>query len=611
VRAFAPPCLLVLLILTIAACLPALDAPYTFDEQAGVSTNRAVHPGASWRDALIYRFSPDQTRPLFFASLLLDARLHGMAPRGFRRTDVILHLFAGVLVWLLMRRALRHTLRRALPRSADPFRTARRAEWAALAGTTVFLLHPLQSESILYIWGRAGILSAIGCFTAILAVPWNHDRPSGAVLRIARWALALLAAAAALLSKEDAVALPAFALVVWMVAERRPWRPALLRALVLVFPVLAFLILRATLLGSVGRQVYARSAGSNLLIQGMVSLRFLGLTFAPLHLGIDHVQPPPGLFAALAATAVCVALVLGSVIAAQRARGTTLRFAAAGLLFGAAGLALYWLVPVADVMPERRVYVLMLGAAYAIAGLAFAIAPRGVWPVVLLAAILTPALRARAFLWADSRRLWEEAARETPWRARPIINLGVIAADQGDRVQAAALLDRALALEPQNPEALYNRGRLRLDRGDVEGARTDLEASVAADPTIPRAHINLGIARLRLGDMPGAEEAFRAALAIDPGDPRGLTNLAEVRRAAGRADEAIALYRRALASDSEYAHAAGRLGVALEEQGNLKGALEAYREYLSRGPQSDADRVAVEAKVRDLEAALAGDGGIR
>lgn len=603
--------LLALILVTIAACWPAIDAPFTFDEQAGVAANRAVHPGASWRDALTYRFSPDQARPLFFASLLLDARLHGMAPRGFRCTDLALHLLAGLLVWRLLLRALRHTVRRAPPHSADPFRTARRVEWAALAGTSLFLLHPLQSESILYIWGRAGILSALGCLIALLAVPWNDERPMGRPLTALRWAGALLAAAFALASKEEAVALPLIALAVWIAAEARPWRPSLTRALLLSAPVLAFLAARAFVLGAVGRQVFARSEMDNLLIQGMVTLRYLGLALVPIGQCVDHVQAPPGLLPGLASMAACLAIVVAALLATQRARGSAARLAAAGILVGAAGLLLYWIVPVADVMPERRIYLPMLGAAYAAAGAAFALAPRGVWPALLLVALFAPAMRARARVWADSRRLWEEAERHGPPRARPLINLGVLAADAGDPGRAGMLLDRALALEPENAEALYNRGRLRLDQGNAEGARADLEASVLSNPTLPRSRINLGIARLRLGDLAGAESDFRSALAIDPGDPRALTNLAEVRRAAGHPDEAIELYRRALASDPGYAHAAGRLGVVLEERGDRRGALAAYREYLARGAASDTDRRAVEAKVHDLEAALAGPEAIR
>ena len=230
-------------------------------------------------------------------------------------------------------------------------------------------------------------------------------------------------------------------------------------------------------------------------------------------------------------------------------------------------------------------------------------------PVFLCVALLAPLLLGRSRLWADPVRLWEEARRRAPDKARPLINLGVIAAERGERDAAGRYFDRVILLEPRNPEALYNRGRLRLDRGDVRGAAEDLEGAAEADPTLPRIWINLGIARVRRSDTAGAQEALHTALDIDPGDPRALTNLAEIVRAAGRTDDAMALYRQALASDPTYAHAAARLGVALESQGDLRGALGAYRECLARGPATAADRDAVRAKVSALEAALAAAPG--
>jgi Flp pilus assembly protein TadD len=301
---------------------------------------------------------------------------------------------------------------------------------------------------------------------------------------------------------------------------------------------------------------------------------------------------------------------------------TGLRWICAGALMSAAAFAIYWMVPLPDLMSERRVYLAYVGGALVVHGLTVLLtgrvrrsAPAGdrasadgrasalAWlPVLVVTLLLAPALHARSRVWSDPRLVWEEASRLAPERVRPYIDLGVMAAVRGDRQTAGVNFDRALAREPRNPEALFNRGRLRFDSGDLAGAASDLEAAVAADPAMARARINLAIVRIRQGNMDDAEVQLRAALEIDPGDPRALTNLGEVRRARGDLDEAIVLYRRALASDASYAHAAARLGLVLETRGDTTGALAAYRDYLARGPDSPADRAAVEEKIRRLTA---------
>ncbi len=589
--------LIILLAVAAAACLPALDAPFTFDETAGIAGNRAARTDSSLASALAYRYSPDQTRPLFFLSLLADARLFGTAPRPFRITNIVLHLFCGLLIYALLRRAV----------PGGP----------ALAGTALFLLHPLQAESALYTWGRSGVLATLLALAALLAIP----RPGRASLPSI---VALSCLSLALLAKEEAVVLPLIAFIWWTAAEGWPRRAAARSAALLALPVALFGLARLFVLGAAGRQVYARSLPENILGQAVVTLRMARLLILPYGQSVDHAAAVPGLAAGLGALFVCLAAIAAalhlSFAASHPDRGGSARLAGAGVLIAATGCLLYWLVPLPDLMSERRAYLPMVGVSVAVAALADRLdaARRGgagdrrsslppmarlLLPAAVLSALLGPLLWERARIWADPVRLWDEAARRAPGKARPLVNLGVLAAEQGDLALAGDLFDRAVAAEPRSPEALFNRARLRLDRGDARGAETDLEAAVAAGPRLTIAWINLGLARLRLGKMAAAEEALRFALDIDPGEPRALTNLGEVRRATGHLDEALALYRRALDSDPAYAYAAARLGVALEARGDRAGALAAYREALRRGPASSADRDAILDKVRLLESA--------
>ena len=622
--------LFALLGVTFACCLPSLDAPFTHDEEAGIANNRAVHPGATLRQAATYRFSPDQTRPLFFMTLLLEGRLHGLAPRGYRVLSLLMHIACGLVVYVL--------LRRLRPIS----------ESGALAGSAFFLLHPMQSESIIYIWGRSGVQSAVLALLALVAVPWpdaaatSQGRDSGSS-HPWRWIAALTLMALALATKEEAVALPLMALVYWVLAEKRSVRPALARAAVLALPVVAFVTLRPMLLGAVGRQVFARGLGDNILGQAVVTLRLLRLTLLPIGQSFDPAATVPSMARGALAALVCLAMIAAALGAGMRLRAgvavsatgqatpgsAALRWICAGVLMSAAAYAIYWIVPLPDLMSERRVYLAYAGGALVVQGLTALLtslarqdaetggrasagdraaagdrASNLAWlPVLIVTLLLAPALHARSRVWSDPRLVWEEASRLAPGRVRPYIDLGVMAAVRGDSQTAGVNFDRALALEPHNPEALFNRGRLRFDSGDLTGAAADLDAAVTADPTMARARINLAIVRIRQGNLDEAEVQLRAALEIDPGDPRALTNLGEVRRARGDLDEAIALCRRALASDASYAHAAARLGLVLEARGDRAGALAAYRDYLARGPDSPTDRAAVEEKIRRLTAA--------
>ena len=97
-----------------------------------------------------------------------------------------------------------------------------------------------------------------------------------------------------------------------------------------------------------------------------------------------------------------------------------------------------------------------------------------------------------------------------------------------------------------------------------------------------------------------------------PNVATSLENYAPLLRATDRTAEAKPLYLAALASDPGYAHAASRLGVTLEGEGDLIGALDAYRQYLDRGPASPEQDQAVRDKITEIERRLsAAPGAVR
>ena len=83
--------------------------------------------------------------------------------------------------------------------------------------------------------------------------------------------------------------------------------------------------------------------------------------------------------------------------------------------------------------------------------------------------------------------------------------------------QTLAVLEAALAAQPDDATAHYLLGNLRLQAGMVTEAVTEWQTARRLDPQIPVLHASLGRVLLRLShDSQGAFEVFQAGLAADP-----------------------------------------------------------------------------------------------
>jgi hypothetical protein len=163
---FAQPAfwLLIALALTALVYVPGLRGPFLFDDIPNLRPLQDWLSGLTgWHEVLFGNRSGLFGRPLSMLSFILDAKLFGMAPFSFKLTNLLIHLACGALIYALLHRLL---LR-------DPH-LHQRAALAALAISAIWLLHPLQVSTVLYIVQRMAQLSALFILLALLA--YVHGR---------------------------------------------------------------------------------------------------------------------------------------------------------------------------------------------------------------------------------------------------------------------------------------------------------------------------------------------------------------------------------------------------------------------------------------------------
>lgn len=430
---------------------------FAYDDAAIVLKNERVHglrrlpeiwthpywPGTAGRESGLYR-------PVTSTLHALDWTLWRGRPQGFHLTNALAHAAATVLLlWLLLEAF--HPL-------------------AALAGALLFAVHPVHTEAVANVVGRADVWAAALGFASLACL----GRPATAEQEPARptsGALRVIAGAGlfglALLSKEGAIVVPA--LLVLLDAARgglargvgaylRARAPAFAALLVVAGAVVAA---RLAVLGSVAEaevaDAFALDASFRTRFFTMIRVwpQYVRLLLLPLDLSADY--SPAVLLPARAVTpvgAVGVALALASLVLAL---GTwrRARWASVGILWVVLALAPVsnLLFPTGVVLAERTLYLPSAGLSFIVSWLWTRIAalPRArAWAaayggVLVLFAALT---LARNPDWRDSAAVFNTLRRDHP---ESHLAHWVLAADfvrRGDPAGATRWYESAYAIWP-------------------------------------------------------------------------------------------------------------------------------------------------------------------
>jgi len=183
---------------------------------------------------------------------------------------------------------------------------------------------------------------------------------------------------------------------------------------------------------------------------------------------------------------------------------------------------------------------------------------------------------------ARAGQLALEATEADPTNAQAYHVLALALEKMGHQHKALVTFERALQLDPNDPDLLLNLGLTAWNMKMREQAQNMFRQFIAANPGSPLGYNNLGMVQCELGDPATAIETLRNAIYQMPAEPILWNSLATVLAESSRADESIQFYQEAVRLDPQFSRPYHNLGYAYSHLGLLEEALAAYDDALER-----------------------------
>jgi tetratricopeptide (TPR) repeat protein len=516
---------------------PAMHTGFLFDDTTQhFALPTASQPLSSWIGPV---------RPVLMFSYWVNSRISMEDTSWYHYFNILIHALAGIFVFLVIRRLLEWA-------GAEE---SSRTPWAAF-GTLLFLLHPLQAESVAYISGRSdslcGMLSCAS-FAAFLyrrspAISWAGVLP------------VLLLFGAAVLTKEQAVALPALFVLTdfwWnpqtpLRSVRANWRLYAILALGAAGAAALFwkLIVGAGAGSSAGFAIKDFTWYQYLFTQFRAIFAYVFNFLLPVNLNVDWDFPiSRGIFEYGAIFGLAALLALAA--AAWRYRRT---FPLAGygyFVFLVLLSPTSSILPIKDPIADRRMYLPILGLILiAIDLLRRLKVERKLLALGAAALMVATALatHARAEVWSDPILLWQDSALKSPNKVRAHFQLAFAYYEQGHFDLAIAEFQRTAELKPPTADLLYDWGLAYDALHQPELALAKLRQSAVLEAT---AQVFTQIAKVDAGQQRWAEalDALSTAEKLDPKFAITYVFRGKIYLNTNRAAEAVEQYQLALAID--------------------------------------------------------------
>lgn len=477
--------------------------------------------------------------PLNLFSYAIDYHFWHLNPIGYHITNTLLHSLNAILIFLIIKTI------------------ATRTPVAAIA-TLIFIIHPINVESVVWISQRKAVLSSLFFFMSFYLYIKSQQGKRYCYLA------SIIIYIFAILSKSSVVMFPFILLFFDLCFNRRRLSANILDKIPFLFiSVMASTITIITFERSPAFEFYQQGLCWRILSMLRIFSAYVAKIFIPIGLNNNYVNYVP---ISIFEQGIIISILFLSIISFLAYRC----FKREKIIF----FCILWffinLIPVSNIIPiphwmaDRYLYYSSFAFSWFIATL-FEKAFQGSTSYAIfsrLAKIVCPLLMTVILIfylsltiirnrdWQDSITLWEDCVRKDPNGALAHTYLGASYMKKGLKDKALIEFKTALQLNPRRANALANLAYMDIEKGDLDNAIKKIRLALLYEGDNYEAHNALGIFYMFKGRYHRAVVEFQRALELQPESIADLlliyNNLGVAYHKKGLQQDAIFVFNKAL-----------------------------------------------------------------
>jgi protein O-mannosyl-transferase len=495
-----------------------LQNTFQFDSVAYIKNNLSLKNPESML-TLQFWISQFFARGLLSITMALNAHLDELRPFGYHVLNLALHIFNTIIIFHIFKKALFHFKNNGSENNAA----------ISFFAAAIFLVHPIQTESVIYIISRSEVLASTFYLLGFLLFQNYLDlHKSPSLLKKLILPLVILLLIVVGFSVKQTLA--TFPLIIFLyyisvcpldspvIKFILKWKWQIVTAVLIFLSLLLYKLLsdETFLIGPsnphemVGREKYMLSQPAVIVFYYLHKILF------PINLNVDpDVEVVTHFFSfSFIASMMMIAFIAYYLFKQKAWRFYIFFFSWFFIVLSPSSS----IVTLHDLAAEHRVYLALPGVIFILSYGLFDILKNQKSGILISCGLIffLGALNIeRNRVWKNELSLWQDTYKKSPVKLRPLINLARAHSIEGNNQNAVRYYEEALSKGSGIFVIQYNLGELYLKDGRVEEAILRFQSALQLKPEIPETYAKLGEIYLALKNWKLADIYFKKCIEID------------------------------------------------------------------------------------------------